>query len=60
MTTAPPPNDTLSTEDVQALLDESPPRHWWRRTWIWMLTGFLVLTGAAAYFCAAGRNIGIA
>lgn len=46
MTTEAAANNTLSTKDLQAVLDEAPARAWWRRGVVWLAVGILVLAGA--------------
>jgi HlyD family secretion protein len=38
------------------VLDEAPPRVWWRRTLVWLVVGLLVLAGAGYYFWRANAK----
>lgn len=42
--------ESLSTPELQAVLDEAPARAWWRRGVLWVSLGLLVLAGAGVYF----------
>ena len=59
MTTATPPaapastasaSAPLSTTELQTLLDEAPPRAWWRRTTLWISVAVVVLGAVGFYF----------
>lgn len=38
-------SEPLPTVELQAVLDEAPPRAWWRRTMVWAGAGVVVLAG---------------
>ena len=46
MTSQVAPGANSSTSAVQALLDEAPPKMWWRRTLVWAVLAALVFTVA--------------
>ena len=50
MTTPTAASPPLSGTELQTLLNEAPPRAWWRRTRVWLLAGLLALAGAGYYF----------
>ena len=56
MTTPTSTPDPVSSEDLQALLDEAPPRVWWRRLTVWLIAGGLLLTGVGVYFWQANNK----
>jgi HlyD family secretion protein len=49
MTTQAAPSASLSSNDLQTLLDEAPPRVWWRRTWVWATVALVALGAAGIY-----------
>ena len=53
MTSQVAPGANSSTSAVQALLDEAPPKVWWRRTLVWAVLAALVVTVAGVYFWQA-------
>ncbi|MFM2275929.1 MAG: hypothetical protein RL211_1801 [Pseudomonadota bacterium] len=53
MTSQVAPGASSSTSAVQALLDEAPPKVWWRTTFLWAVLAALVVAGAGAYFWQA-------
>ena len=53
MTTQADANEPLATTDLKAMLDEAPPRVWWRRSIVWIAVGLLLLAGAGVYFWQA-------
>jgi HlyD family secretion protein len=50
MTTPSSTPEPLSTQDLQAALDESPQKIWWKRTVVWAAVGLLVLASAGGYW----------
>ena len=40
----------VSTTDLQAMLNDAPPRAWWRRTLVWVIVGAVALTAAGVYY----------
>ena len=50
MTTPNNASPTLSTTDLQALLNEAPARAWWRRPLVWAAVAAVLLAGAGYYF----------
>ena len=50
MTTQAATSETLSTNDLQAILKEAPKRVWWRRTIVWSLVAVIMLASAGVYF----------
>ena len=50
MTTQAATPEPLSTTELQALLNESPARVWWRRPLLWVVVGLALLAGIGYYF----------
>ena len=50
MTTQNASGESLSSTELQALLDEAPPQAWWRRKWVWGVVVVLALAGAGVYY----------
>ena len=49
MTTQAAPSASLSSNDLQTLLDEPAARVWWRRTWVWATVALVALSSAGIY-----------
>jgi HlyD family secretion protein len=43
-------SEPLSTAELQSLLNEAPPRVWWRRTALWVSIAVVVLSAVGFYF----------
>jgi HlyD family secretion protein len=41
---------------IQSVLQEATQPVWWKKTWLWALTGLLVLGGVGLYFWQANAN----
>jgi HlyD family secretion protein len=39
----------VSTADLQTMLNEAPPKVWWRRPLVWVIAGVLVCSAAGVY-----------
>jgi HlyD family secretion protein len=50
MTPQAAPGEPLTNSDLQTILDEAPPKVWWRRTVLWLSFGLVALVGAGYYF----------
>ena len=45
-----PATEPVSTPELQALLDASPPRVWWRRSSVWAAVALLLLATGGGYY----------